>query len=117
MLLGVLLAVAVLAVTTGLLRTEAGGQLRTLTANGATSRTRRDLSAATTGGLCLLGAVLGTAGAYVGLIAGAPDVGALTPVPAVHLGILVVLLPAVATAAAWLLGGREPLSIARQATE
>jgi len=41
----------------------------------------------------------------------------LTRVPVVHLGILIVVLPGVAAAAAWLVGGREPLSIARQATE
>lgn len=117
-LLGVLLATAVLAMTTGLLRTEAGGQLRTLTANGATSRTRRSLTAVTTGGLCLLGAALGTSGAYLVLVAGAhDDIGTLTRVPIVHLGLLIVVLPGLAAAAAWLVGGREPLSIARQATE
>ncbi len=117
-LLGVLLAMGVLAMTTGLLRTEAGGQLRTLTANGATSTTRRGVTAATTGGLCLLGAALGTAGAYLVLTAGAHDgIGALTPVPVVHLGILVIVLPTVTAAVAWLLGGREPLAIARQTTE
>jgi len=117
-LLGVLLAMGVIAMTTGLLRTEAGGQLRTLTANGATSTTRRGVTAATTGGLCLLGAALGTAGAYLVLTAGAHDgIGALTPVPVVHLGILVIVLPTVTAAVAWLLGGREPLAIARQTTE
>jgi putative ABC transport system permease protein len=117
-LVGVLLAMAVLAMTTGLLRTEAGSQLRTLTANGATSRTRRALTAATTGGLCLLGVALGTGGAYLGLAAGAlDDIGTLTPVLVLHLGVLIVGLPGVAAAAAWLLGGREPLAIARQAIE
>lgn len=117
-LVGVLLALAVLSMTTGLLRIEAGSQLRTLTANGATSRTRRALMAATPGGLCLLGVALGTGGAYAGLTAGAlVDVGTLTPVLVLHLGVLVVGLPGVAAAAAWLVGGREPIAIARQAIE
>jgi len=38
-------------------------------------------------------------------------------VPVVHLGILVIVVPTVTAAVAWLLGGREPLAIARQTTE
>jgi putative ABC transport system permease protein len=117
-LAGVLLALAVLAMTTGLLRAEAGRQVRVLTANGATSRTRRALTAATTGGLGLLGVALGTGGAYLGLSAGALDgIGAVTPALVLHLGVLLLGLPGVAAATAWLLGGREPPAIARRAIE
>src|SRR5207245_7952876 len=48
---GALLALGVLAMTVALIRTEAAGDLRTLTAAaGATSTTRRTLTAATAGG-------------------------------------------------------------------
>ncbi|HEX9356254.1 MAG TPA: FtsX-like permease family protein [Streptosporangiaceae bacterium] len=67
---GALLALGVLAMTVALIRTEAAGDLRTLTAAGATSTTRRTLTAATAGGLALLGALLGSADAYLALAAG-----------------------------------------------
>src|SRR6185437_1149410 len=55
----------VLAMVVGLLRTETANDLRMLTAAGAGSRTRRSLTASTAGALALLGAVLGTATAYL----------------------------------------------------
>ena len=61
---GMLLALAVLAMTVGLIRSETAGDLRTLTATGASSGTRRTLTAATAAALALLGGILGTAGAY-----------------------------------------------------
>ena len=57
---GMLLALGILAMTVGLIRSEAAGDLRTLTAAGATATTRRTLTAATGGALALLGVVLGT---------------------------------------------------------
>ena len=66
---GALLALAILAMTVGLIRSESAGDLRTLTAAGATSRIRRTLTATTAGALALLGALLGVAGAYVVLAA------------------------------------------------
>ena len=66
---GALLALAILAMTVGLIRGESAGDLRTLTAAGATSRIRRTLTATTAGALALLGALLGVAGAYVVLAA------------------------------------------------
>ena len=56
---GILLALGVLALTVGLIRNEAAADLRNLVAAGATSRLRRMLTAATAGGLALLGVVLG----------------------------------------------------------
>ncbi len=53
---GLLLALGVLAMTVGLIRSESAGDLRALTATGASSRTRRTLTAATAGALALLGA-------------------------------------------------------------
>jgi putative ABC transport system permease protein len=58
---GILIALAVLAVSVGLIRSETSGDLRTLAASGASARTRRAITAATAGALGLLGAVLGTA--------------------------------------------------------
>ena len=55
--------------TVGLIRSESAGDLRTLTATGATRGIRRTLTATTAGALALLGALLGVAGAYVVLAA------------------------------------------------
>jgi len=51
--------------TVGLIRSETAGDLRTLTATGASSATRRTLTGATAGALAVLGAVIGTTGAYL----------------------------------------------------
>ena len=66
---GALLALTILALTVGLIRSESAGDLRTLTATGASSGIRRTLTATTAGALALLGALLGVAGAYVALSA------------------------------------------------
>src|SRR5439155_424089 len=52
---GIVLALGVLAMTVGLIRAETANDLRTLTATGATARTRRALTGATAGSLALLG--------------------------------------------------------------
>ena len=115
---GALLALAILAMTVGLIRSESAGDLRTLTATGATSRIRRTLTAATAGALALLGALLGVAGAYVALAATYfDDLGYLGRVPVLYLVLIVVGVPLAAAAAGWLLAGREPPAIARAAME
>ena len=115
---GALLALAILAMTVGLIRSESAGDLRTLTATGATSRIRRTLTAATAGALALLGALLGVAGAYVLLSATYhDDLGYLSNVPFVYLLATVLGVPLAAAAAGWLLAGREPPAIARRAME
>jgi putative ABC transport system permease protein len=111
---GLLLALGILAMTVGLIRGEAAGDLRTLTAAGATGPTRRTLS----GALALLGGLLGATGAYLALAAGYHnDLGALGRVPVAHLAVTLVGLPLTAAAAGWLLAGREPPSLARQPLE
>jgi len=66
-------------------------ELQTLTATGATSSTRRTLAAATAAGLALLGAALGTASAYIALIAGyLHDLDRLSRVPLLELGIIII---------------------------
>jgi putative ABC transport system permease protein len=115
---GALLALAILAMTVGLIRGESAGDLRTLTAAGATSRIRRMLTAATAGALALLGALLGVAGAYVVLTAlYHDDLGYLSDVPVLYLAIAVVGVPLSAAAAGWLVAGREPPVIARRVIE
>jgi putative ABC transport system permease protein len=115
---GALLALGILAMTVGLIRSESAGDLRTLTATGATSGIRRKLTATTAGALALLGALLGVAGAYVVLAATYyDDLGYLSDVPIVYLGVAVIGVPLAATAAGWLLAGREPPAIARTAIE
>jgi putative ABC transport system permease protein len=115
---GAILALAILAMTVGLIRSEASGDLRTLTATGATGRIRRTLTAATAGALALLGAVLGVAGAYVVLLATYhDDLGYLGRVPVLPLVFVVVGVPLIAAAAGWLLAGREPPALARPAIE
>jgi putative ABC transport system permease protein len=115
---GILLALGVLAMTVGLIRSESGRDLRTLTAAGASSSTRRTLTGATAGALALLGALLGTAGAYAALFAWhRSNLHPLTHIPIGNLLIIIVGLPFIATTAGWLLAGREPPAIARQPLE
>jgi putative ABC transport system permease protein len=115
---GAILALAILALTVGLIRSESTGDLRTLTATGASSRIRRTLTATTAGALALLGAILGVAGAYIAMLAlYHDDLDYLSDVPFLYLGLAVAGVPLAAAAAGWLLAGREPPTIARPAIE
>jgi putative ABC transport system permease protein len=115
---GLLLALGILAMTIGLIRGEAAGDLRTLSATGATGRTRRTLAAATSGALALLGALLGTGGAYLALTAGYDDdLGSLSQVPLPQLTIILAGLPLAAATGGWLLAGRQPPTLTRQLLE
>jgi putative ABC transport system permease protein len=109
---GTLLAQGVVAMTVVLVRSEVAGDLRTLTATGATRAMRRGLTAWTAGALALLGVVLGALGAYVALASGyARDLGVLADVPIAELAALAAGVPLLAAAAGWALGGREPSSL------
>jgi putative ABC transport system permease protein len=113
---GMLLALGVLAMTVGLIRSEAGRDLRTLTATGATSITRRTLTAVTAGALALLGVVLGMAAAYTALLASyLDDLTPLGRVPVAQLVVTAVGIPLAATIAGFLLAGGEPPAVARTA--
>jgi len=115
---GGILALAILAMTVGLIRGESAGDLRTLTAAGATSRIRRTLTATTAGALALLGALLGVAGAYLAMTATYHDeLGYLSDVPLLYLALAVIGVPLAAAAAGWLVAGREPPVIARAVIE
>jgi putative ABC transport system permease protein len=111
---GAILALAILAMTVGLIRSESAGDPRTLTATGATPSIRRTLTAATAGAPALLGALLGVAGAYVVLLAlYHDDLGYLSDAPLLYLTVAVVGVPLAAAASGWLLAGHEPPAVAR----
>jgi putative ABC transport system permease protein len=104
--------------TVGLIRSETARDLRTLTAAGASSTTRRTITGATAAALALLGALLGTIGAYVALIAWYHhDLHPMKEVPVLNLISIVIGLPLLAAIAGWLLAGREPQAIGRQPLE
>ncbi len=117
---GFVLALCILAMSLGLIRSETAGDLRTLTATGASSFTRRALTAATAGGLAFLGAVLGTFAAYVGVIGWIRNnslnggISALANVPIDNLLVVLIGMPLVAAAFGWLLAGRQPPAIGHQ---
>jgi putative ABC transport system permease protein len=119
---GILLALGILAMSVGLIRSETASDLRTLAATGASSSTRRALTAATAGALALLGAGLGTVAGYVAAIAyssgsSLDGLSSLSNVPVQNLLIILVGMPLIAAAAGWLLAGREPAAIAHQPIE
>jgi putative ABC transport system permease protein len=109
---GAILALAILALTVGLIRSESAGDLRTLTATGATSRIRRTLTGATAGALALLGALLGVTGTYVVMLAlYYDDLGYLRDVPLFYLALAVAGVPLAAAGSGWLIAGREPANV------
>lgn len=118
------LALGILAMSIGLIRSETASELRTLAATGASSRTRRSLTAVTAGGLAFLGALLGTMAAYVGL-AGWFHTNALEGglsdlydhIPWSNLFLIVIAMPVVASIVGWVLAGREPAGIATRPME
>jgi putative ABC transport system permease protein len=119
---GIALALGILAMTIGLIRSETARDLRTLTATGASSLTRRELTAATAFALALGGAVLGTVAAYVAAVGYAwqnplDGLSGLSNVPAEQLLFIVVGMPVIAAVVGWLLAGREPSAISRQPLE
>jgi putative ABC transport system permease protein len=62
--------------------------------------------------------VLGTAGAYLALVAwNRSHLHSLTRVPVLDLALIVIGLPLLASALGWLAGGREPPAIARRPLE
>jgi putative ABC transport system permease protein len=118
------LALGILAMSIGLIRSETASELRTLTATGASSRTRRTLTAVTAGGLAFLGALLGTVAAYVGLAGwfysnslegGLSDI--IDHIPWNNLILIVIAMPAVAMIVGWVLAGRDPTTISARPME
>jgi putative ABC transport system permease protein len=119
---GMVLALGILAMSIGLVRSETASDLRTLTATGASGRARRTLTAATAGALALTGAVIGTAGGYLAAIGffrtnQLDQLSELASIPVAELLWILIGMPLIAVAVSWLLGGREPPGIARQPLE
>jgi putative ABC transport system permease protein len=116
---GMLLALGVLAMTVGLIRSETAGDLRTLTAAGAGGRTRRSLTGVTAGVIALLGAALGAAAACLAALAWAHSslTQTFANVPWSDVGLLVIGMPLVGGAVAWLVSGRTPAAVSRQPME
>jgi hypothetical protein len=117
--LGLVIALGVLVMSVGLVRSETTGELRTLTAAGASSRVRRTITAATAGAIGLLGAVLGAAVATLAGVAWARSSLSTTfgDVPALDLLLILAGLPVAAAVGGWLLAGRQPPAISRQPLE
>jgi len=120
---GMAIALSILAMSVGLIRSEAARDLRTLAAAGASSYTRRTLTAITAAALAFSGAILGTLAGYVAVIGYLRSsslhggLSSLANVPVPNLLAILVGLPLVAALAAWLLAGRQPPAIARQPIE
>jgi putative ABC transport system permease protein len=116
---GIVIALSVLAMSVGLIRSETAPDLRTLTATGASGATRRAITAATAAALGLLGAILGMAGAVIAGMAWTRSGLTATAggVPVSDIVILLIGLPLLAAVGGWLLAGREPPAIARQPIE
>jgi putative ABC transport system permease protein len=117
--IGLLIALGVLVMTVGLIRSEAARDLRPLAAIGAAGSTRRTITGATAGALGLLGAVIGTAAATAAGLAWARSTLNATfgNVPALDLILILAGLPLIAAAGGWLLAGRQPPAISRQPLE
>jgi putative ABC transport system permease protein len=116
---GILLALGILAMTVGLLRSETASTRRTLTATGASSTTRRAISATTAGALALIGAVVGAGAGYIAAIgffrtSQLDTLSSLTSIPVANLLLILVGMPLIAVIGGWLLAGREPRAIGRR---
>ncbi|HLN04638.1 MAG TPA: FtsX-like permease family protein [Acidimicrobiales bacterium] len=120
---GMAIALSILAMSIGLIRSESARDLRTLAAAGASSYTRRTLTAITAAALGFSGAILGTLAGYVAVIGWLRSsslhggLSSLANVPVPNLLAILVGLPLLAAVAAWLLAGRQPPAIARQPIE
>ena len=119
---GVILALGILAMSVGLVRSEAARDLRTLTATGAAPTSRRTLTAATAGTLALTGAVTGIAGGYLAAIGffrsnQLDGVSSLSTIPLTNLLVILVGMPLAAMVTGWLVAGREHAGMSRQPLE
>jgi len=118
-LFGIVLAIGILGMSVGLVRSEAARDLRTLSAAGASGATRRTIAAATAGALGLTGAVIGIVGGYLAAIGffrsnSLDGLSSLQSIPVTNLLVILVGMPLGATVLGWLLAGRDPAGIGRQ---
>lgn len=121
-LFGLVLALGITGLSVGLVRSEAARDLRTLTAAGAASTTRRTITAATAGALAFTGAMIGVVGGYLAAIGffrsnQLDGLSSLSSIPVTNLLVILVGMPLAAAAVGWLLAGREPADLSRQPLE
>ena len=121
-LFGIVLAIGILGLSVGLVRSEAARDLRTLSATGAGGSTRRTITATTAGALAFTGAVVGIVGGYLAAIGffrsnSLDGLSSLTSIPVTNLLVILVGMPLAAAVLGWLLAGRDPGGIARQPLE
>jgi putative ABC transport system permease protein len=119
---GILLALGILAMSVGLLRSETASNLRTLTAAGVGRTARRAISATTAGALALVGAVVGIVAGYIAAIgffrtSQLDTLSSLTSIPVANLVLILVGMPLVAVIGGWLVAGREPSAVGRRPLE
>src|SRR5580700_8798687 len=119
---GIALALGILGLSVGLVRSEAARDLRTLAATGASGAARRAITATTAGALGFTGAVVGIVGGYLAAIGffrsnSLDGLSSLTSIPVTNLLVILVGMPLAATVLGWLLAGRDPAGLARQPLE
>jgi putative ABC transport system permease protein len=119
---GIVLALAILGMSVGLVRSEANRDLRTLSATGASGTTRCVLVATTAAALGFTGALIGIVGGYLAAIGFARSnsldgLSSLDSIPLANLLLILIGMPLIAAAISWLLALREPASIARRPLE
>ena len=120
---GILIALGVLGMSVGLVRSETASDLRTLAATGASSLTRRTLTAVTAGALGFLGALLGVVGGYIAMIGWLRSnslnggIAALGNIPVADLLFILLAMPAFAAIVGWLFAGRQPAAMAHRVIE
>ena len=121
---GIVIALGVLAMSVGLVRSETTSDLRTLAATGASSFTRTVCTAVTAGALGFLGALLGVVGGYIGMIGWLRSnslnggiAAVVGNIPVADLLLILLGMPAFAAIVGWLFAGREPTAMAHQAIE
>jgi putative ABC transport system permease protein len=121
-LFGIVLALGILGMSVGLVRSEATRDLRTLAATGASGRTRRTITAATAGALGFTGALIGIIGGYLAAIGffrsnQLDGLSSLSSIPVTNLLVILVGMPLAAAVLGWLLAGRDPGGLSRQPME
>jgi putative ABC transport system permease protein len=121
-LFGIVLAIGILGMSVGLVRSEAARDLRTLSATGAGGAARRTITATTAGTLAFTGAAVGIVCGYLAAIGffrsnSLDGLSSLTSIPVTNLLVILVGMPLAATVLGWLLAGRDPGGIARQPLE
>jgi putative ABC transport system permease protein len=119
---GIVLALGILGMSVGLVRSEAARDLRTLTAAGAAPSTRRTITATTAGALAFTGAAIGIVGGYLAAIGffrsnSLDGLSSLHSIPVTNLLVILVGMPLAAGVIGWLVAGREPGGMSRQPLE